>query len=247
MTELTTWINNRENIVFIAYIVIIVLLLIVFITSWGKDRYVERENRYLEIQRVLMQQHYETLKEQIAMTRKFRHDIANHIFTLEQLAEKGKEEEAKKYKQYLVEQYEKLKQVGYCSDPLIDAVIFQKVKMCKEEGINFDVELLILQMDWMKEFDRMRFFFDLTEYAIQKIRESGTDQTKGCIHLYAKNQKGYTLIGCDITPATEKRTDRKLALETIRQIAEQYDGFLQLETTKNGQNLTIAVKECRKS
>jgi len=245
MAELTAWINSKEDIMVAIYGVVIILLIIVFINSWGKGRYMERENHYLEIQRILMQQHYEAMKEQISLTRKLRHDIANHLFTLETLEKDGKEKEASGYRQYLEKQYEKLKKVGYCTDPLIDAVIFQKKKLCEKEGIVFDVELLTLRMDWMEEFDRMRLFFDLTEYAVQRVRDLGEGKG-GSIYLSCGSEKGYTLISCDVSPAVKRRAEERMALAAVRRIAEDYGGFLRVETLERGQRVTAALREKEK-
>ncbi len=242
ITEVSIWLNSNEDMVIAVYEAATVLLCITLVVSWGRNRYVERENHYLEIQRLLMQQYYEMLREQIIQTRKLRHDIANHLHTVETLEEDGRAETAGEYRQYLMERYQELKQAGYVSDPLVDAVLFQKVKFCREHGINPDIELMNLNLEGMEDFERMRFFFELTEYAIWKVMDSRAGETGGTIHLYTEIEKGYTLIGCELAPAVKKQTDKKMALGAIRQIAEGYHGFVKLEQSEKAQNVMVAFR-----
>lgn len=242
ITEVSIWLNRNEDIVIVVYGVATILLCITLIVSWGRNRYVERENHYLEIQRLLMQQYYEMMREQIIQTRKLRHDIANHLHTVETLEEDGRAEKAGEYRQYLIERYQELKQAGYVRDPLVDAVIFQKVKFCRERGIVLDIELMNLDIGWMEDFERMRFFFELTEYAIWKVMDSREGEAGGTIHLYTEKEKGYMLIGCELAPAVKSQTDKKMALGVIRQIADNYHGFVKLEQTEKGQNIMVAFR-----
>lgn len=236
----TEFLYTHEEIVFIFYGVIVILLAVVFVTSWRKGRHVERENHYLEIQQNLMRQHYDTLQEQITLTRKFRHDIANHIYTLETLEQEGMEKETAEYKAYLTQQYEKLKQVGFCNDPLIDAVIYQKMKICKEKGITLDTELLTLRMETMEDFDRMQFFFELCDYGIQSVEDSQKENKK--IHISAGKEAGYTLISCEICPVKKKKKREQFLLKGIQTIVEKYEGFLKVEQKEDTHCVQVAVK-----
>lgn len=237
ITEFAIWLSSKEDAVLAVFGVVTILLGVTFVISWSRSRYVERENHYLEIQRLLMQQYYEMMQEQILQTRKLRHDIANHLHTVETLEEDGKLEDAERYRQYLTERYQELKQAGYVSDPMVDAVLFQKAQYCRENGIEMDIELMGLEMEWMEDFERMQFFFELTEYAIWKVLDSREEEKGGAIHLYTKADKGYILIGCEMAPAGTKTGDRKIALGGVRRIAEGGGGFVKLEKLENGQRV----------
>lgn len=235
-------IYDKEDIVLTIYGITVVILLFVFLQSWRRGRYTERENYYLDIQRVLMQQHYELVKEQIENTRKLRHDIANHIYTLEALEAEGHKEEVSKYREYLKEQYEKLKQTGYTSDVVIDAVVCQKMKTCKEKGIHLDVELLTLSLEQMQEFERMQFFFELIEHAIQKICASRTEDVGGTIHLASEVKAGYVMIECELSPVKGKNMEERTTLRELKCLAEKYGGFLRVENAGKTQKIQAAIK-----
>lgn len=243
MTEFAIWLSSKEDAVLVVFGAVTVLLGVTFIISWRRSRYVERENHYLEIQRFLLQQYYEMQQEQILQTRKLRHDIANHLHTVETLQEDGKIKDAEKYRQYLAERYQELKQAGYVSDPMVDAVLFQKAEYCRENGIKMDVELMGLQMEWMEDFERMQFFFELTEYAIWKVMDSRKGRAGGSIHLYTKSDKGYVFIGCEMIPAEKRLGDRKTALSAVCQIVEGKEGFVKLEKIDNGQRILAAFRK----
>lgn len=85
------WICENEGIVYIVYAITVFSLVTAFVRSWGEGRMAEKEKQYLSVYQSLMKQHYEALKTQIDLTRKLRHDIANHLYTLEQLGESGRE------------------------------------------------------------------------------------------------------------------------------------------------------------
>ena len=66
------------------------------------------KNEYMEQEQKMQMQHYNSLNEQYILIRKLRHDILNHIYTIQILYQNGEIEKANQYLDDLQEQFENL-------------------------------------------------------------------------------------------------------------------------------------------
>lgn len=233
------WICENEGIVYIVYAITVFSLVTAFVRSWGEGRMAEKEKQYFSVYQSLMKQHYEALKTQIDLTRKLRHDIANHLYTLEQLGESGREKEVQEYRAYLEEQYAKLKQTGYCKNMLADAIICQKVKLCRGKGISFHVHLEGLDIESLEEMDCMQLLFGLIDYGINTL-EKGRMPEKN-LSLIAKREMGYTILEFQMETVGKKRGGRQAELREVRDIAERYEGFMKESYDSDMGRTTVQV------
>ena len=87
----------------IVTIILLSVLLIFLILAVGvmKTREMEQENRVMQSYMVSMEEFYTGIQSRIEATRKYRHDLAKHIQTLEALLEQQKNrQEMADYKCY---------------------------------------------------------------------------------------------------------------------------------------------------
>lgn len=240
---LNQWVNENERVVYIIYIVVVVLLIAAFIRSLGESKMAEKEKQYLSVYHTLVRQNYEALKARIDLARKLRHDIANHLYVLEQLEESGREKETLEYRAWLEKQYAKLKQTGYCRNTMADAVICQKAKLCGEKGISFEVHLEELDVEGMEEIDCMQLFFELIDYGIDALEKRQTTEKK--MMLTAKQKAGYGVLELQAEPVGKKRLGSQTTLKGVGDILERYGGFMEESRERGKMTVQAAVRNSR--
>lgn len=120
-------------------IVLFLFLIVPIVTYfwWNKKREqnlkLEQEN--LLLQRKIALEHYQSLKEQVELTQRFREEIVSHMETLEHIvANAGKySKEAEAYAESLRRQYDRLCSPEYCEQLVEDACKAPKMRELGED------------------------------------------------------------------------------------------------------------------
>ena len=134
------------------------------------------ENKALLLQQNLMAEYYSALEERMTLTRKLRHDIANHMQTLETLMELEHNSEMQEYAQNIRKQYKQLHRISYCKDLVIDSVIYSKNQLCARKSIRTDIHITSLERGNIPEIELLSILYNLFDNAIEaceKIEDSG--------------------------------------------------------------------------
>lgn len=152
---------------------IILTFLSVLAGVWYQKRKARRlylENNNLSLQKNLMEEYYQSLQNQISMTRKFRHDIANHMQTMESIMEDPKLKdsgEMRGYVESLREEYRRLCQIDYCDNFVLDAAISHKVMRCEELGIHTAIDMQGMRLGRIEEADVLGIICHLFDHMIE--------------------------------------------------------------------------------
>lgn len=200
-------------------------LVLWLLLSYRKRRDETQKNYYLKLQKALMEEHSKMLKGQIEMARLLRHDLANHIQTMESLELSNRTEDYYKYEKQLKELYQALKADGLCQNYVLDAMLVRKRKQCKEKNITFDTSLLTMDGAGIEQSDLMVVFYELMEYGMVRAEQS----KRRTFALEGNQEKGYLFLRLSC-PASEKVTERNLKktvneqLSQTAAIAGKYDG-----------------------
>lgn len=235
-----------------ASVVLAVLLVLAYQRLRQKHLYLE--NRYLVLQKQLLTGYNESLQEQLYLTRKLRHDIANHIQTLEELAgvyEDGKE--IRNYTHSLWEQYRAFFPVIYCSNMIVNSVISSKVRLCRNEGIDIVVDIHSLELGSVNETDALAVLYNMFDNAIESCRGLGNDE-KRIIEFSSDNRASHLIlkmknsISADAPLHTRNgklltsKADRKnhgMGMKIIEDTVKKYDG--ELKYWKEGNCFTVTA------
>lgn len=192
-----------------------------------KRRQESRVNYYLKLQKSLMDEHYVVLQNQIAMTRRLRHDLANHIQVMEHLEKSGKTEEFLKYEEQLKELYAVLKKDGLCPDYVLDAMLVRRKTQCAREQISFKTALLTVDGGQANKTDLMIVFYELTAYGMKRAKQS----SERSFRLEGNQENGYLFLRLTC-PVWKKESVRGMnarmltELAQTRTIADKYCGNL---------------------
>ena len=196
----------------------------------------EQRSRLLEMNQL----YYESLERQQLEVRKLRHDMANHLQTRAGLSG----EEHRTYLDRLLEQPGIRRNVQYCANPVINAVLSTKSGKMAQEQIDFEYRLQVPTRMDMDSVDLSVLFANSIDNAIEACEKLPVQRRK--IALQAKNEKGLFVLKIENTtdqeekmpeknasgflPQTTKK-DQKLhgyGLKSIQEIVQRYEGSMEI-------------------
>lgn len=107
----------------------------------GKQRKLRAENAILSMQIHEQENRLRQTEELYQTTRKMRHDMKRYFTTYLELLEAGKTEMVIEDLQQTLQNRLPAKQVVYTSNQVINAVINDKLRICQEKNISFDIQI----------------------------------------------------------------------------------------------------------
>lgn len=243
--------NYRE--VTIALLVIIFCVAVAIIHS--DRRVLKIENNLLKEQNEIQFANYIAMQQKDMEIHKLYHDIGNHISTIQILVDQGETQEAKEYTRRLNEQYNGLKKGLYCNNKIINAVLLQKLKVCEESGIRYELELSIPQSLPFQDIDLMCIYSNLLDNAIEGCqRNSVTDNYIKIKTAQIGNYLGIKIINSksaehsmpdgDSAFGTSKK-DKSVhgyGLRIIEEIVKHYDGYKELQEERKEFSAMVMLK-----
>ena len=133
---------SRKYVIIFAYwcVVIGLLIQLVLLINTLVTRNVHKENEKLAKQFLESQnEHYQYLEKREHETKKFRHDIKNHLLLLENLLNTGKYEEAEAYLNTINEKVSSFNNQISVNNGIADAILNRFYTEAKEKGITLKV------------------------------------------------------------------------------------------------------------
>ena len=135
----------------------------------------EERNRLIQSYMVTLQGFYQTIQGQIDMTRKFRHDLAKHIQTLEVLMAEEDGAELQKYADGLKLEYRKVENKGESESEVVNAILSMKRKQCQEKGISLYLNIEEKGYSLVRDMDMVGILVNLLDNAIEENEKIDTD------------------------------------------------------------------------
>ena len=206
-----------------------------------EQKYLYLENRNLLLQKNLIEEYYASLNEQMELTRKLRHDIANHIQTLEELAKvAGAKPETSVYADSLRRQYRKLEKMTYTQNAVIDAAISNKLKLCREEEIRTGISITSFQIGHVTEIEILGIIYNLFDNAVESCRKVVPGERR-FIEFSAKNVASQLVLNMKNSAVDVRIKNGKLmstkndmrkhgvGMSIIIDTVEKYDGYVKYQ------------------
>ena len=225
------------------YVVLLLLALFSFVgLLWttvvlSRQRKLEQQSMYAEMNR----KYYESMEQQHFEIRRMRHDMANHLQTLSVLPEKEKEE----YIRNLLDNTTAIRNLHYCGDSTVNAVLTVKATAMEELGIRFSYKIDIpTELLWSKT-DICTLFANALDNAIEACRQLPGEMRlitlesrmqKGMFVLSVKNPiaKDAMLIqdkkqkGLFVTTKADEK-NHGIGLKSMEEVVRQKDGKMELQ------------------
>ncbi|MBR6770487.1 MAG: GHKL domain-containing protein [Lachnospiraceae bacterium] len=242
------------DVLYIMVLTVLVSCIIAYIFFQRRKRKkVFDESQDLLLQQNLLQEYQAAVQEQMDMARKLRHDIANHMETMEELVKRyGEDEKVFQYMDSLREKYKGLERIHYCKDPILDSVIYNKMKICIEAGIETNIRMNFFEKGSIQEIDMLKLLYHLFNHAIEgccqmEKGERFIELSGGCVagHMILKmcssmkvveEKKGYFLT------LKKNREMSGIDMTVIEEFARKYHGEVMVKIVDGMLETTVSAE-----
>lgn len=223
------------------------ITIIVVIMMYQKIKTRQEENqqaKLLAAQINSIRRHIEQVEELYGKVRSIRHDMTNHILTLERLYEGNKEEEAEAYGRRLKTELTRLKGEMESGNPVTDVVLQEFAGEAERRGILFCSDFHYPADSVIDAFDVSVVLNNALQNAVENTWEG--EEKRISIMSYRRNNayiikicnsftgqiKWNTQSGLPVT-SKEKEEGHGCGLPSIRSVAAKYAGDIDI-TLKDG-------------
>ncbi|MBE6790029.1 MAG: GHKL domain-containing protein [Ruminococcaceae bacterium] len=225
--------------IYLSCIGIIFINAVVFILFWFNQRQfvIKRENDLLTSQLSLQETSIKNLENAYNRTRTFRHDIKNHLLTMNILAENGDIDEIKKYLKEMSGIIDESSYVRITGISAVDAILNEKLYEAQSHNITTNYDVMKMEKNSIKPVDMCIILSNALDNAIE-ANQTIDDPDGRYIKLKMYGNGSYTVIS--VTNPTDKIpvkssgnsyiTSKKdnenhgFGLKSIENTAKKYDG-----------------------
>lgn len=219
-------------------------------------RMLRKKNTDLILQDNLIREHYTTLKFQVEQTRRLRHDIANHIYTIEQLGMENRQQEdvLEDYKSELARTYQTLQTPMRCEELIIDSAIQNKLRECREKEIQVECSEELFSIGDMERIDMLGLLYNVFDNAIEACERLEKDKrwlkismkNEGDMFILDSKNSKNPLFQIKEGQKTSKKDKENhgIGRNIIKNIVKKYQGTLQVEESTEEYDLHITCR-CR--
>ena len=230
--------NNQENnitilIICIAFMIVDLGVLYLYQTI-SKTSILERKAELLEQQRKMVIKYTEELQERYDNSKKVLHDVKKHLNVIEKLQDTDIELK-KKYAIELKSVIDGLTEQFQCNNKIIKVIIWDKMQICENESIIFDISMQDIEFSFMDDMDITILFANLLDNAVEAcslIKDVSRREISLRIHKF----KYYVVIKMKNTTKCIQEDKKEeiinnsehegIGLEIIKEVVEKYGGNL---------------------
>ena len=232
--------NNRPNNYFLMLnlgcIVLADLYLLYLIKVMNEKSFLEYEIKSMEKQADLQYKYYVRQEQKYNKTLGLLHDVDKHIKSIEQLYLNGNTEIAAEYTKQIGGMLKPLIPVKYTGNPILDILLADYISIMDGKGIDFDIKVDNVKMDFMDAMDITTIFGNLLDNAIEACDGMESDKKIfvkiGAYHemISIRMENNCTAVKWkNGVPVSEKGQNRGMGLMNVRRSIEKYDGSIKLK------------------
>lgn len=206
----------------------------------------ENENMLAKQQEKMQEEHILAMKENMEYYSKIRDEIIEKINMYDDL-KIDTEEDAREFTIKLLKEYEKINKIDYCSNKVIDAILYNKLLLAKSNNIEINVQVLVPEYINIKPIDLMSVYANLLDNAIEACLK--LPQSQRFIKVDSQVKANYLIVKVVNSKLKEIVVDIKsgkstkleeghgLGLQIIKNACESNEGSLIIED--HGDNVMI--------
>lgn len=224
-------------IVFCCFAIVLIIVLIVILKAI-KINEIEQENQLIQAYMNSIQSFYTMIQDRIELTRRYRHDLAKHIQTLEALSWQDQTGDTREYMDGLKMCYQQLKKDEYTTNEVINTVISIKKQQCEEKEIPLELEIEEDNYSTLTDIDMVGLLYNLLDNAVEASERAGAGNRKG-IFMKMWNQEGsirirvqnYVAPGEEVKFETykEEKEEHGIGMRIIEYLVKKYQGKSEIE------------------
>lgn len=167
-----------------------------------------------------------------------RHDMKNHVLSIEAMLDDGQYEKARGYLEEISEDVKVSEGVVVSGNGMIDAILNTKTKLAAVENIQVDISCDLIAETKILEKDMCTILANLYDNAIEACRRVADDawieikiaRNKGMLILKFRNKFSGKLkkVGKRFLSEKKEKNQHGFGLESVRKTVEKYDGNLEV-------------------
>ena len=237
---------------FLHYLISIVAILVVIVMfqNW-KEMQEEQRGQELVLNQISdMKKHIEEVEKLYRDIRSMRHDMGNHIQTLEHLVAHNNMDDATEYLEHLKNEWDKVSPEIKTGSPVIDVILMEKLREAKERQIRFLSDFHYPQNTKLNAFDLSVIMNNALNNCMENV--SGDDpyisissfRKNSIFMITIKNSfVGHFNFGdSDLPETTKSGREHGMGLNNIRRVARMYMGDISLEQGNEEVILSIMMQ-----
>lgn len=237
---------------FLHYLISIVAILVVIVMfqNW-KEMQEEQRGQELVLNQISdMKKHIEEVEKLYRDIRSMRHDMGNHIQTLEHLVAHNNMDDATEYLEHLKNEWDKVSPEIKTGSPVIDVILMEKLREAKERQIRFLSDFHYPQNTKLNAFDLSVIMNNALNNCMENV--SGDDpyisissfRKNSIFMITIKNSFGGHLNfgDSDLPETTKSGREHGMGLNNIRRVARMYMGDISLEQGNEEVILSIMMQ-----
>lgn len=237
---------------FLHYLISIVAILVVIVMfqNWKEMQEEQRGQEPVLNQISDMKKHIEEVEKLYRDIRSMRHDMGNHIQTLEHLVAHNNMDDATEYLEHLKNEWDEISPEIKTGSPVIDVILMEKLREAKERQIRFLSDFHYPQNTKLNAFDLSVIMNNALNNCMENV--SGDDPYIS-IYSFRKNSifmitiknsfVGHLNFGdSDLPETTKSGREHGMGLNNIRRVARMYMGDISLEQGNEEVILSIMMQ-----
>ena len=237
---------------FLHYLISIVAILVVIVMfqNW-KEMQEEQRGQELVLNQISdMKKHIEEVEKLYRDIRSMRHDMGNHIQTLEHLVAHNNMDDATEYLEHLKNEWDKVSPEIKTGSPVIDVILMEKLREAKERQIRFLSDFHYPHNTKLNAFDLSVIMNNALNNCMENV--SGDDpyisissfRKNSIFMITIKNSFGGQLNfgDSDLPETTKSGREHGMGLNNIRRVARMYMGDISLEQGNEEVILSIMMQ-----
>lgn len=132
------------------------------------------------------------------------HDVRKHIRVMESLSKEGDTQKIQNYAGLLENVLLPLVKIRYCDNAILNVIINDKKEYCEKKGINLDVSINKINLNFMADIDITTIYGNILDNAIEACEKA----YNRCIilNIYPFNDFVYTQLSNTFDGKIEKDT-----------------------------------------
>ena len=238
--------------IFLHYLISIVAILVVIVMfqNW-KEMQEEQRGQELVLNQISdMKKHIEEVEKLYRDIRSMRHDMGNHIQTLEHLVAHNNMDDATEYLEHLKNEWDEVSPEIKTGSPVIDVILMEKLREAKERQIRLLSDFHYPQNTKLNAFDLSVIMNNALNNCMENV--SGDDpyisissfRKNSIFMITIKNSFGGQLNfgDSDLPETTKSGREHGMGLNNIRRVARMYMGDISLEQGNEEVILSIMMQ-----
>ena len=215
-----------------------ILVVVYVFRKWKQEQQADGQRRIFTAQMKDLQRHVESVERLYSDLRRFRHDVNNHLMTLEEMYSRGEYEAAGRYAEDMREKMQEISPDIRSGNPVTDAVLSVRKREMEEQGISFVCDFHYPQKGELNAFD----LSIILNNALANAVEASAGEQRREIVLTSRRVKNMYIIetanvfsgslrveepnGLPLTTKTEE--GHGYGLSAIRHVAKTYSGDVEI-------------------